>query len=119
MYSIGTSAFENCSSLQTLIIPESVKGFGITVFEGCTNLKIYGIAGSRAESHALINNLSFTSIVKVMFNGKALSFDTPPIFDNDRVLVPFRAIFEAFGADVYWDGETQTVTAETEENLFS
>jgi hypothetical protein len=31
--------------------------------------------------------------------------------DNDRVLVPMRAIFESLGATVGWDGDTQTVTA--------
>ena len=29
---------------------------------------------------------------------------------NDRVLVPMRAIFEAIGAQVSWDGEKQKVT---------
>ena len=31
--------------------------------------------------------------------------------ENDRTLVPMRVIFEALGAQVEWDGETQTVTA--------
>lgn len=30
---------------------------------------------------------------------------------NGRTLVPLRAIFEALGAEVFWNGETQTVTA--------
>lgn len=33
-----------------------------------------------------------------------------PIIVNDRVLVPVRAITEGLGAQVAWDGETQTVT---------
>ena len=37
--------------------------------------------------------------------------DVAPMIHNDRTMVPLRVIFEAFGADVEWDSETQTVTA--------
>lgn len=37
--------------------------------------------------------------------------DQKPIIENDRTLVPLRAIFEALDATVGWDGETYTVTA--------
>ena len=49
--------------------------------------------------------------IRVMLNDNELYFDQPPIIYNDRTLVPLRAIFEALGAEVTWDGETQTVTA--------
>jgi len=51
------------------------------------------------------------SDISVKLNGSQLSFDVPPTLDNGRTLVPLRAIFEAIGADVKWDGDTQTVTA--------
>ena len=38
-------------------------------------------------------------------------FDQLPIIENGRTLVPLRAIFEKIGADVEWNGDTQTVTA--------
>jgi len=47
----------------------------------------------------------------VKLDGKILDFDTPPMIEEGRTLVPMRAIFEAFGAEVGWDGESQTVTA--------
>lgn len=47
----------------------------------------------------------------VVLDGKSLSFDVPPMIDNGRTLVPLRAIFEAMGATVTWDGTTQTATA--------
>ena len=57
--------------------------------------------------------------IKVTVNGKSLTFDQPPIIENGRTLVPFRAIFEALGASVDYDeytddegGRTQTVTAQ-------
>ncbi len=49
--------------------------------------------------------------ISVYCNGWELAFDQPPVVENDRVLVPMRAIFEALGAQVSWDGGTQTVTA--------
>lgn len=36
--------------------------------------------------------------------------DTPPMIVSNRTLVPVRAIFEALGADMTWDGETRTAT---------
>lgn len=54
--------------------------------------------------------------ISVICNGNLIDFDQPPIMENDRVLVPMRAIFEALGADVAWDGETQTITAVREDD---
>ena len=48
---------------------------------------------------------------KVMLNGNQLTFDVDPTIENGRTLVPLRAIFEALGADVSWDGATQTIAA--------
>lgn len=49
--------------------------------------------------------------IKVTFNGANIEFDQPPILRDGRTLVPMRAIFEAMGAEVDWDGETETVWA--------
>ncbi|MFX4261145.1 stalk domain-containing protein [Pelotomaculum propionicicum] len=48
---------------------------------------------------------------QVILDGQQLSFDVPPVIENGSTLVPLRVIFEALGADVQWDGNTQTVTA--------
>lgn len=50
--------------------------------------------------------------ISVVLDGSELIFDQPPIIKDDRTLVPLRAIFEALGATVAWDGNTQTVTAQ-------
>lgn len=52
-----------------------------------------------------------SSNISVTVNGSAVTFDQPPIMANDRTLVPLRAIFEALGATVDWNGDTQTVTS--------
>ena len=47
--------------------------------------------------------------IKVTVNGQYLTFDQPPVAQNNRVLVPMRAIFEALGAQVEWNPENQTI----------
>ena len=44
----------------------------------------------------------------VEIDGKILGFDTPPVTESDRTLVPLRFIFETMGADVDWDAGAQT-----------
>lgn len=64
---------------------------------------------------AAIAALSLTAAaendITVTVNGKNVTFDQPPVIDNDRTLVPMRAIFEALGAEVDWKEETRTVTS--------
>jgi hypothetical protein len=48
---------------------------------------------------------------RVILDGSELSFDVSPQNVNGRTMVPMRTIFEAMGADVEWDGQTQTVTS--------
>ena len=47
----------------------------------------------------------------VVLDGQKLVFDQAPINLNGRIMVPMRAIFEAYGATVNWDQGTKTVTA--------
>lgn len=47
--------------------------------------------------------------IKVFLDGKQIEFDVQPIIENDRTLVPMRAIFEALGAEVKWYNEDQIV----------
>lgn len=42
--------------------------------------------------------------------------DQPAIIENDRTLVPARGVFEAMGAKVDWDQDTQTVTINSKTN---
>ena len=52
--------------------------------------------------------------IRVQVNGVDLEFDQPPIIENGRTLVPFRAIFEALSMAVDYKEENgqQIVTAE-------
>lgn len=49
--------------------------------------------------------------IRTYLNGRELAFDVAPVVENGRLLVPARAILEALGARVSWDGEARTVTA--------
>lgn len=49
--------------------------------------------------------------ITVTVNGQKLTFDTEPTAIDGRVLVPVRVIFNALGADVNWDSDSQSATA--------
>lgn len=49
--------------------------------------------------------------IRVNLNGQMLRFDEQPFLQDDRTLVPLRAIFEALGIQVKWEEETGTITA--------
>ena len=49
---------------------------------------------------------------EIVINDKKAAIDAAPIVKNDRTFVPFRALAEAFGAEVAYDEATQAVTAE-------
>ncbi|MDP3486560.1 MAG: DUF3798 domain-containing protein, partial [Bacillota bacterium] len=50
------------------------------------------------------------SAIKLMFDGRYITMDVPPIIQSGRTLVPFRLLFEALGASVGWNEATKTVT---------
>jgi len=52
--------------------------------------------------------------ISVVLNGKSVVFDQPPVIMNNRTIAPIRAIFEAMGAQVFWDEVDRTVTIKNE-----
>lgn len=68
------------------------------------SFKIYGISNCN-DIEIPYNN------IKVLLNDLELVFPQSPITENDRTLVPMRAIFEAMGATVEWNDNTQTITS--------
>ena len=59
--------------------------------------------------------------IKVTLDGQAMDFDVAPIIQNDRVLVPMRAIFEGLNCSVDYtdiDGK-QVITAKNNSNTIS
>lgn len=118
------AAFERCTSLKGVYVPDTVAYFSLGVLDGSPNAIIYCTADSAAAKVCQKNTISnltdnsVNTLINVLYNGKRISFDkygkNPEIID-DRTLVPLRSIFEAMNATVDWDGATSTVTA-TREN---
>ncbi|MFA5536582.1 MAG: stalk domain-containing protein [Bacillota bacterium] len=55
--------------------------------------------------------------IRVEVDGEQLQITgTKPYLENDRVLIPMRAILEKLNAKVYWNEATQTVTAQLDNN---
>lgn len=51
------------------------------------------------------------SAITIQVDGLSVSFDTPPLLENGRTLVPFRAIAEALQVSVTWDEKNKTINA--------
>ncbi|MDI6907827.1 MAG: stalk domain-containing protein [Thermoanaerobacterales bacterium] len=47
---------------------------------------------------------------RVLVGGRTLALDVPPVSIEGRLLIPFRPVLEAAGAEVEWDGATVTAT---------
>lgn len=64
----------------------------------------------------LSNSMAFTSddwilTTNITYNGNKINSNVPPYVKDGRTLAPIRAILEALGMTVAWDGTTQTATA--------
>ena len=79
--------------------------------------KFIALLVSAVLSFTVINSvMAENDEVTVTLNGEKLEFDVAPFIQNDRTLVPMRKIFEAVGASVAWDNETNTAFAVREKD---
>ena len=53
----------------------------------------------------------FKNDIILDITGDIILPDSPPVIENDRTLVPFRAVLEKLGAEVSFSGSDRTVTA--------
>ena len=56
---------------------------------------------------------------KIIYNNSYLSFENPPVLENDRTLIPMRFLFEQMGAEVSWDETTNTATVSKASDVVS
>ena len=83
----------------------------------CILLATTVMAGGTACSFAAAG--SRTNGISVIYDGEEIVFDVAPVNYNGTVLVPMRAVFEAFGTKVKWDGDTQTVSARKKSRTYT
>ncbi|MGI6435884.1 MAG: copper amine oxidase N-terminal domain-containing protein [Syntrophomonadaceae bacterium] len=50
-------------------------------------------------------------MITILIDGRPLITDVSPIIQNERTLVPLRAIFEALGAEVFWNDTERSIKA--------
>lgn len=74
--------------------------------------KVIIVSSSKTfDEIAIEKGFSVAPPIKVVVDGKELKVNVPPFMENNRVLVPMRAIFTELGANVIWDAKTKTITA--------
>gem|GEM_PF-1284838 len=75
-----------------------------------------GLMGMLASLCFLLVSAPWTSEAadkaRIIVNGEQLQVQIDPVYADNRLLVPMRAIFEALSAEVEWDGQAKVVTAE-------
>ena len=139
-----SSTFKNCTSLKEVKILGNETPIAKNTFEGCSNVTVvcnplskaaenckkYGIKAVDFKGNIISGSTetpqSTTSSqetkndeISVILNGNKLSFTQTPVIENGTTLVPMRAIFEAMGASVEWDGTTQTVISVKDDTTIS
>ncbi|MGN1115595.1 MAG: copper amine oxidase N-terminal domain-containing protein [Candidatus Ornithomonoglobus sp.] len=57
-------------------------------------------------------NAAAADDISIVLNGDKMSFEQTPFIEDGTTLVPMRAIFEALGAEVEWNGEDRSISSE-------
>ncbi len=79
-----------------------------TVVRYYTGTQIFAV-GNGSVGDVVVMSIGSSEII---VNDAKATIDAAPMIQNDRTYVPFRALAEAFGAEVAYDEATQAVTAE-------
>ncbi|MBC8595301.1 leucine-rich repeat protein [Qingrenia yutianensis] len=108
---LGADAFKNCEFLTVVDIPGTVSQIGDSIFYGTDDtlkIKGYGVSALNCANDA---EKAFEETVRIIVNGRELNPDKSAYVENGCTMIPMRCIFEALGASVEWNDETQTAAA--------
>ena len=99
----------------------------VTMINMCALASEVKLISPRPKTNSSYSNLenvitsTIDKTIKVQLNGEIIDFTDEqnnvvnPEIINDRTMVPMRKIFEMFDANIFWNNETRTVKATTEE----
>lgn len=79
------------------------------------NMEIKSGSGRKDDPYIIGGRLEEAPVV--FCNGQQVEFDQKPVEENDRILVPMRAVFEELGAEVEWDERDASVTVSDEKTV--
>ncbi len=71
--------------------------------------KIIALVGALVITVGSFNTVFCEVDISVKVNGEDVEFDQPPVVENGRTMIPFRAVLEEMGLFVDWDSDTKTV----------
>ena len=89
-------------------VEEDKQGTDNQVVKYYTGTQIFAV-GNGSVGDVVVMSIGSNEII---VNDAKATIDAAPMVQNDRTYVPFRALAEAFGAEVAYDEATQAVTAE-------
>jgi photosystem II stability/assembly factor-like uncharacterized protein len=103
----GSRAFTVASSAGYRVVDVAVDGVSQGIISSYTFVNVTSDHTIRAtfekeQTQTVITLQIGNSVFTV--NGGAKTLDSPPVIKNSRTLVPIRAIIEALGGSVGWDG---------------
>jgi uncharacterized Zn-binding protein involved in type VI secretion len=119
VFTIGSTEYKVGNVTQTMDVAPYIKGDRTYL-----PIRYVGYALGIADQNILWDDATKTEtlsqgnkVVQVkigsttlLVNGVAIAMDVAPEITNDRTMLPFRFIGQAFGANFVWDDATKTVT---------
>ena len=113
----GQDVTKNLNAIMEYQLPdgsfEHIKGQGVDLM--ATEQALYAMVNHQRNLVGKTDIYDMKDVInergiRVLLDGKALSFDQSPVNESGRVLVPMRGIFEAFGARVTYESIEKIVT---------
>jgi hypothetical protein len=112
--SIGYGAFDGCTGLTSVIIPDSVESIGSNAFNGCTGLTsvIIGIGNKVTDigEFAFYRCSGITSITSLNTTPPTIRSYTLPSHTTYTIYVPSGSV-EAYKAAQYWSNKASQIQA--------
>ncbi len=110
----GEGEMRLTSNMVGNVTVQAIVQYALTDANGNVEWKYYTGTQIFAVGNGSVGDVVVMSVGsnEIIINDAKATIDAAPIVANNRTFVPFRALAEAFGAEVAYDEATQAVTAE-------